>query len=117
MSKTVVDFSQFRAPIAAADRLAELRRQYRVLSASNRTLIHSVSEHELLQDVCRALVNIGGYRFAWIGCFAAHPDIEPQPTASAAWGKGALDPSQLGAMHALGDQTPALRAMREWAPQ
>ena len=116
MSQIAADFSTSH-PLAAADRLAELRRQYRVLSASNRTLIYSVSEHELLQDVCRALVNIGGYRFAWIGCFGAHPDIAPQPTASAAWGNGALDPSQLGGMHALGDQTPALRAMREWAPQ
>jgi diguanylate cyclase (GGDEF)-like protein len=116
MSQIAAQFST-NHPLAAADRLAELRRQYRVLSASNRTLIYSVSEHELLQDVCRALVNIGGYRFAWIGCFGAHPDIAPQPTASAAWGNGALDPSQLGGMHALGDQTPAFRAMREWAPQ
>jgi diguanylate cyclase (GGDEF)-like protein len=117
MSKTAAAFSEGRPPIAAADRLAELRRQYRVLSASNRTLIHSVSEHEFLKDVCRALVNIGGYRFAWIGCFGAHPDLDPEPTASAAWGNGALEPSQLGAKHALGDQTPALRAMFERAPQ
>jgi len=117
MSKTAADFSRARPRVAAEDRLAELRRQYRVLSASNRTLIHSVSEHEFLKDVCQALVNIGGYQFAWIGCFGAHPDIDPLPTASAAWGNGALDPSQLGGKHALGDQTPALRAMCERAPQ
>ena len=116
MSTTAAEFPQ-DAVIVAPDRLAELRRQYRVLSASNRTLIYSVSEQELLKDVCRALVNIGGYRFAWIGCFGAHPDIAPEPTASAAWGNGALDPSQLGGMQALDDQTPALRAMRERAPQ
>ena len=116
VSETIADFSHAQ-PIAAADRLAQLRRQYRVLSASNRTLIFSIREHELLTDVCRALVNIGGYRFAWIGCFGAHTGIAPEPTASAAWGNGALDPSQFGGMHALGDQTPALRAMRERAPQ
>ena len=116
MSETIADFSRAQ-PIAATDRLARLRRQYRVLSASNRALINSIREHELLTDVCRALVNIGGYRFAWIGCFGAHAGIAPEPTASAAWGNGALDPSQFGGMHALGDQTPALRAMRERAPQ
>ena len=117
MSKTAADFSRARPRVPAEDRLAELRRQYRVLSASNRTLIHSVSEHEFLKDVCRALVNIGGYRFAWIGCFGVHADIDPQPTASAAWGNGALEPSQLAGKHALGDQTPAMRAMCERAPQ
>jgi diguanylate cyclase (GGDEF)-like protein len=116
MSQSAADFSTNR-PIVATDRLAELRRQYRVLSASNRTLIYSVSEQELLKDVCRALVDIGGYRFAWIGCFGSRTDIAPEPTASAAWGNGALDPSQLGGLHALGDQTPAMRAMREGEPQ
>ena len=106
------------APLfAAEDRSARLRRQYRVLSASNRTLIYSCSEHELLTDTCRALVNIGGYRFAWIGCFGAHAGAVPAPTACASWGNGALDPSQLQAMQPLGDQTPSLRAMRERAPQ
>ena len=116
MSEVAADLSQAH-PIAAEDRLARLRREYRVLSASNRTLIYSVSEQELLTEVCRALVNIGGYRFAWIGCFGAHAGMAPEPTASAAWGNGALDPSQLGGMHALGEHTPALRAMRERAPQ
>ena len=104
-------------PFAAEDGSAQLRRQYRVLSASNRTLIYSCSEHELLTDICRALVNIGGYRFAWIGCFDGHAGAMPGPTACASWGNGALDPSQLQAMRARGDQTPSLRAMRERAPQ
>jgi diguanylate cyclase (GGDEF)-like protein len=103
--------------VEAEDRLAQLRRQYRVLSASNRTLIDSVSEHELLTDICRSLVNIGGYRYAWIGYLRAHAGSAPELTARAAWGDGALDPSQIGGMHALGDQTPALRAVRERAPQ
>ncbi len=105
------------AEIAAEARLAQLRRQYRVLSASNRSLIHAVSEHELLTDVCRALIDIGGYRHAWVGYLDARTGAAPELAAFAAWGNGALDPSQLGGMHALGDQTPALRAMRERAPQ
>jgi GAF domain len=101
----------------AEARLAQLRRQYRVLSASNRTLIHAVSEHELLTDICRALVDIGGYRFAWVGYMGVRTGAAPELSACAAWGNGALDPEQLGAMHALGDQTPALHAMRERSPQ
>jgi diguanylate cyclase (GGDEF)-like protein len=104
-------------PIAAAEgRLTQLRRQYRMLSACNRSLIHSASEHELLTDICRALVDIGGYRYAWVGYMSADEGAAPEPIASAAWGNGALDPA-FGGMHALGDQTPALRAMHERAPQ
>ena len=45
---------------AAETRLAQLQRRFRVLSACNRTLIHAVSEHELLTDICRAMVEVGG---------------------------------------------------------
>jgi EAL domain-containing protein (putative c-di-GMP-specific phosphodiesterase class I) len=102
---------------AAEARLVRLRRQYRVLSACNRALIHSDSEHELLSEICRALVDIGGYRYAWIGYLGGAAGTAPDVAVSADWSHGALDPSQFGGMHALGDQTPALRAMRERTPQ
>src|SRR5271166_3161820 len=105
-------------PAAAAEvRLSQLRRQYRVLSACNRTLIHSSSEQELLTDICRALVDIGGYRHAWVGYMSARAGSAYEPSVSAAWSNGALDPAQAAALHALGNQTPALRAMHERAPQ
>jgi diguanylate cyclase (GGDEF)-like protein len=117
MIKNIKDLADVD-PIAAAEgRLTLLRRQYRMLSACNRSLIHSATENELLTDICRSLVDIGGYRFAWVGYMSADEHSPPEPTAGAAWGNGALDPSQLGGMHALGDQTPALQAMRARAPQ
>jgi EAL domain-containing protein (putative c-di-GMP-specific phosphodiesterase class I) len=102
---------------ASESRLARLRRQYRVLSACNRALIHSDGEHELFTEICRALVDIGGYRYAWVGQLAAPAGAAPAIAVSAHWSHGALDPSQFGGMQALGEQTPALRAMRERAPQ
>jgi diguanylate cyclase (GGDEF)-like protein len=105
-------------PAAMAEaRLVQLRRQYRVLSACNRALIHAAGEHELLADICRALVDIGGYRYAWVGYPGEQAGAAPGFTLSADWSNGALDPSQIGQMHSLGEQTPALRAMRELAPQ
>jgi len=88
----------------AAARLAQLQRRYRVLSACNHAMIHSVSEDELLTDICRALVEVGGYRLAWVGYSDA--------TVGSAWGAGPLDSVELGWTHAHGDQTPAVRAMR-----
>lgn len=88
----------------AAAPLAQLQRRFRVLSACNHAIIHSVNEDELLTDICRALVEVGGYRLAWVGYSDA--------TVGSAWGAGPLDSVELGWTHAHGDQTPAVRAMR-----
>jgi diguanylate cyclase (GGDEF)-like protein len=107
-----------RAGGASAEvRLAQLQRQFRMLSACNRTLIHSGSEHELLTDLCRALVDIGGYRLAWVGYSGVHAGAALHPTAGAICGAGPFNPSQLGWTHAPGGPTPALSAVRERATQ
>jgi hypothetical protein len=75
----------------AAARLAQLQRRYRVLSACNHAMIHAVSEDELLTDICRALVEVGGYRLAWVGYSGAHPGATAEATVGSAWGGGPLD--------------------------
>jgi len=107
-----------RASEASAEvRLAELQRQFRMLSACNHTLIHSNSEYDLVVDLCRALVDIGGYRLAWVGYSEKHAGAELEPTAGAMRGTGPLDPSQLGWARELGRQTPSARAVHERATQ
>ena len=88
------------AEIAAEARLAQLRRQYRVLSASNRSLIHAVSEHELLTGMFhRALIDIGGYRHAWVGYLTHAPATRASGTSlrspPGVDARSAPDPSQL----------------------
>ncbi|KAF0164834.1 MAG: Multi-sensor hybrid histidine kinase [Rhodocyclaceae bacterium] len=63
-------------------RLAYANRALRVLSASNRTLLHVHDEQELLHDMCRAIVDAGAYRMAWVGY--AMSDKRVRPVAS--WG-------------------------------
>ncbi len=95
----------------------QLQRRFRVLSACNRSLIHSVNEQELLTDICRSLVDVGGYGLAWVGYSGALPGAAPDGSIGGAWCSEPLDPSQLGWTHAHGDQTPALRAMLVHATQ
>ena len=48
----------------------ELHRLNRALLATNQcnqALIHSTDEMELLQQICNIMVDIGGYRMAWVG--------------------------------------------------
>lgn len=56
-----------------------------MLSAGNRAMLHAHDERGLLQDMCRAMVEAGDYRLAWVG-FAEH-DKRVRPEAS--WGAAA----------------------------
>ncbi|HYC43358.1 MAG TPA: GGDEF domain-containing protein [Noviherbaspirillum sp.] len=50
-----------------ARELACVHRALRTLSAGNRTLVRACSEQELLRDMCRVIVETGGYRIACVG--------------------------------------------------
>lgn len=51
----------------ANQQLAAANRALRLLSASNRSLLHSTTEEEQLDQVCRIAVEVGGYATAWVG--------------------------------------------------
>ncbi|MEI7843759.1 MAG: diguanylate cyclase, partial [Gallionellaceae bacterium] len=46
---------------------ARLNRALRLLSDCNMTLVHAEDEHKLLKEICRLVVEKGGYRMAWVG--------------------------------------------------
>lgn len=48
-------------------RLKRTERALMTLSWSNQTLVRAVDRDQLLQDVCDAAVDVGGYRMAWVG--------------------------------------------------
>lgn len=52
-----------------ADRASILRltQLYATLSQCNRAIVHSSSEAELLQTICRVAVQFGGMKMAWVG--------------------------------------------------
>ena len=56
-------------------------RALRTLSAGNRTLLRAKDEQSLLHEMCRVIVELGGYRMAWVG-FAEHDEHKTlQPVA------------------------------------
>lgn len=52
---------------AAEGRFQRLTRLYDALSHCNKAIVHCASQEELLQQVCRAAVEFGGMKMAWIG--------------------------------------------------
>ncbi len=61
--------------------LSRVNRALTTLNACNEALIHTTTEADLLQSICRLIVEIGGYRFAWIGIARLDQEKTIQPVA------------------------------------
>jgi hypothetical protein len=53
-----------------------------LVRASNRALVRLSDQTKLLEEICRIAVEVGGYRFAWVGI--ADDDAE-RTVRPAAW--------------------------------
>jgi len=51
----------------AEEALRKANRTLMALSACNSAMVHTTDESELLKEICRIIVEIGGYRLAWVG--------------------------------------------------
>ncbi|MBI4986609.1 MAG: PAS domain S-box protein [Rhodocyclales bacterium] len=57
--------------------LRRSNRFLRTLSRCNETLVHANDEHELLQDMCRVVVEVGEFALAWVGYIEDDNRIRP----------------------------------------
>ena len=64
----------------AEEALARVNRALRTLSAVNQTLLRARGEQTLMEEMCRIMVEIGGYLLAWVGF--AEDDKRVRPVAS-----------------------------------
>lgn len=58
-------------------------RALRALSAGNLALLRATDEPDMLREMCRVIVDLGGYRMAWVGYIEddAHKTIRPMAHA------------------------------------
>jgi PAS domain S-box-containing protein len=63
--------------------LCRLNRTLRTLSRGNEALVRAACEPELLHEMCRVIVETGGYRMAWIGIAQHDAAKSVTPVASA----------------------------------
>ena len=56
----------FRSLQSVNQSLQSSNRELRALSACNQAIIHAVDEKELMKELCRIIVEKGGYRMAWV---------------------------------------------------
>jgi PAS domain S-box-containing protein len=70
----------------AQNRISQLNRLYSVLSHAGQAIVHIRNREELFRQICRIVVEEGGFRMAWVGAIAAD---SPRVTPIACWGAGA----------------------------
>lgn len=66
-----------------ASALQRVNRALKTLGAGNRALVRATDEHALLEQMCRVIVDIGGYRLAWVGYAEQDEDKTLRPVAQA----------------------------------
>ena len=95
-----------------------LVRALRLLGDSNLAIVHAVNEAELLENICRKVVEAGGYLMGWIGFAEQDAQKSGRPMAQSGYEDGYLDGLQISwdAGQATG-QGPTGTALRTGATQ
>ena len=71
--------------------LTRVNRVQRTLSAANKALVRADEEGSLLESICRAVIDEGGFRFAWVGYCEDDEAGTIRPVAHAGYEAGYLD--------------------------
>ena len=101
----------------AWESLRKVNRTLKTLSAGNEVLVRATDETALLEEMCHVIVEVGGYRVAWVG-YAQHDELKSvRPMA-----QHGFAPDHLGKMHfSWGDDElgrgPTGAAIRSGEPQ
>ena len=73
------------------DNLARLNRTLQTLYQCNQALVHATDESDLLQAVCRILVDVSRLRMAWVGYRQLDADKTVLPVALAGYEQGYVE--------------------------
>ncbi|MFZ5450826.1 MAG: GAF domain-containing protein [Thermodesulfobacteriota bacterium] len=89
--KQTAQIGKITTPSKSEAEAKRANRALRTLSAVNKTVVRAQTEAELLQRVCGAVIEEGGYRLAWIGYTENDPQKTVRPMAQAGYEAGYLE--------------------------
>jgi PAS domain S-box-containing protein len=96
--------------------LQRLNRALRMLSECNQAVIRAREEGELLDEICRLIVEVGGYRFAWAGFKEEGEEKRVRPVARAGHEAGYLEKAIISWGEGQSGQGPTGTAIRSGQP-
>jgi two-component system cell cycle sensor histidine kinase/response regulator CckA len=93
-----------------------VNRTLKLLSECNQALIRAADESSLLTEICRLVVEEGGYRLAWVGLIETDEAKRVRPAAQAGFEDGYLDSLGLTWADTERGRSPTGRAIRGGRP-
>jgi len=96
--------------------IKKLNRSLRMLSDCNQAIVRINDPHELLREICRIIVEVGGYRMAWIGFAEDDEDRSVIPAAEYGFHQGYLDSVTIRWDESEYGKCPTGRSIREGKP-
>ena len=100
----------------AEEKLARLNRTLQTVNECNHALVRATEEYELLRQVCRILVEVGGLRMAWVGYREYDEDKTVRPVAHAGYEAGYLGPIEITWADSERGRGPVGTSIRTGAP-
>ncbi len=73
------------------EQLSRTNRAYQMLTECNQVMMRASNEDDLLYDVCRIIVETGGYRLVWVGLAEQDEAKSVRPVAQAGYEEGYLE--------------------------
>ncbi|MDR9436217.1 MAG: GAF domain-containing protein [Thiohalophilus sp.] len=113
MVGTVQDVTELRHTEMVLQRT---NRALRTLSACNEALVRTEDEQQLLDEICRIIVELGDYRLAWVGYAQSDENKSVRPVARAGYDAGYVDRVAASWEEAPRGQGPVGQAIRQAKP-
>ncbi len=97
----------------AEELLRRADRAFKTLSECNQALVRETEEQELLHRICRTIVEVGGYRMAWVGFMEYDENKFVRPVAHAGHDEGYLSQTRITWADTERGRGPTGRAARD----
>jgi PAS domain S-box-containing protein len=106
---TVLDVTGYKQ---AEEKINLLNRILRVISAVNQIIVRATDEASLLNEICRVIVEVGGYRLAWVGFAEQDRAKSVLPVAYFGFEEGYLAAAKITWMDTRRGRGPTGKAIR-----
>ena len=102
--------------VATQNNLLNTNRTLKVLSQGNQVLIHANNEEQLLENICRIIVETGDYRMCFVGFAELDSERTIRPVAQWGYDEGYIDSLHLSWADNERGRGPSGRAIRNGKP-
>jgi diguanylate cyclase (GGDEF)-like protein/PAS domain S-box-containing protein len=99
-----------------AERLQKAKRALQMHRECTQTLVRASKEDELLHAICRIIVEVGGYRLAWVGLAEHDAEKTVRPSGQAGYEEGYLESARITWSATEGGCQPTGTAIRTGQP-